>query len=188
MLVRSLATGGAIILALSGLGVGTAAADSIPSDGPSLTLEERQGLVEKSKTNNREAVSQSGEVAPMSANGCTAAPGPTGAGTHNCVVVNGSGHHIDSAYSQYYYTQPVGPAVCDRHHQFMFTDIWGNVVIRDVNPGGCINSGAMVVTGDSVSLPDAPFYVQGHTGFCTRVLNNRTGGSWSPWACVDILP
>jgi hypothetical protein len=38
MLVRSLATGGAIILALSGLGVGTAAADSIPSDGPSVAF------------------------------------------------------------------------------------------------------------------------------------------------------
>lgn len=187
MIVRSLATGGALILALSGVGVGTAAAAPEPDNGPTLTLEERETLAEKSQSDQREVVPQS-EVAPMSANGCTTAPGPTGAGTHNCVIVNGSGNHIDSAYSQYYYTQPVGPAVCDRHHQFMFTDIWGNVVIRDVNPGGCINSGAMVVTGDSVSLPDAPFYVQGNTGFCTRVLNNQTGGLWSPWSCVDILP
>lgn len=137
-------------------------------------------------TSNDQVPEQNGEVAPMSADGCTTAPGPAGSGSHNCVVVNGNGTRIDSAYSQYYYAQPVGPAVCDRHHQFLYTAANGEEITRQVDPPGCINSLAMVATGDSVSLPEAPLDAQAGTGFCTRAMNNQTGGLWTPWACIDI--
>lgn len=123
----------------------------------------------------------------MTADRCTTAPGASGTGSHNCVVVHGDGNRIDSAYSEYYYAQPVGPSVCDRHHQFQYTDGWGTVITREVDPGGCINSGAMVATGDYVSLPEAPTYAMSGTSFCTRVMNDQTGGMWSPYSCIGIV-
>lgn len=119
---------------------------------------------------------------PMSANGCTTAPGPLGA--HNCVVVNGSGTRVESAYSQYYYTQPIGSNVCDRKHQFSYTGANGTVYQPIYTAGGCVNPAAMIVTGDYVKI--GPLNLKANTGFCTRVNNTGTDHRWSSWACITI--
>ena len=124
-------------------------------------------------------------VALRTAYGCTTAPGPTGAGAHNCINVQGNGTRVDAAYSQYYYSTPIGTPVCERKHQFLYTKSDGTVVNTEVGAGDCINSVAMVATGDYLSLPAAPLYAKSGTSFCTRANNSATGGAWTPYACIN---
>lgn len=121
---------------------------------------------------------------PAGGNGCTTAPGP--AASHNCIILKGDGEMVESANSNYLYYNAAGPNVCDRHHQFMYTTLTGRVVTESVSPPGCINSVAMVVTGDYVTLPGPRRLVKPGTKFCTRVKNSATAQKWSEWACMDI--
>lgn len=131
-----------------------------------------------------------GDVTPMSANGCTQAPGPAGA--HNCVVVGGDHTTVTSAASNYYYLTPIGPNICNRKHQFRYTLPNGNVIQPEYTASGCITPPVAVVTGDYVMLPgvssSSPLHLKANTQFCTRANNTATGGVWTSWACVSILP
>ncbi len=121
------------------------------------------------------------------ANGCTTADGP--AGSHICVTVHGSGVHADSIFSAYFYA-PNGAAsgsnVCDRHHEASYYLPTGRV-IREIDPPGCVNSGAVAATGDYASFlvnrDLAP-----NTPVCTRAKNSATNQQWTPYACEKIIP
>ncbi len=131
-----------------------------------------------------------GDVTPMSANGCTQAPGPAGA--HNCVVVGGDHTTVTSAASNYYYLTPIGSNICNRTHQFKYTLANGTVVQPVYTASGCITPPVAVVTGDYVMLPgvssSSPLYLKANTQFCARANNTATGGVWTSWACISILP
>lgn len=131
-----------------------------------------------------------GDVTPMSANGCTQAPGPAGA--HNCVIVGGDHTKVTSAVSNYYYLTPIGPNICNRTHQFKYTLANGTVLQPVFMASGCITPPVAVVTGDYVALPgvssSSPLYLKANTQFCTRANNSATGGVWTSWACISILP
>lgn len=125
--------------------------------------------------------------ADASADGCTSAPGP--AATQHCIVVHGSGLHVDNIVSNYYYFPQAGVSgdnVCDRHHEVRYYLTTG-LVVRDIDPPGCLYSAAAASSGDYVSFP-VNKDLAANTQVCTRAKNSATDQEWTPYACKTIIP
>src|SRR4051794_25658084 len=81
--------------------------------------------------------------------------------------VNGSGVHVDSVASNYYYfTQAAvtGEQVCDRHHEVVYY-AGGARLSREIDPPGCLYPAVVASSGDyfsstSISTRTSP-YVRG---------------------------
>lgn len=125
--------------------------------------------------------------ASASADGCTSAPGP--AATQECIVVHGSGAHVSSVVSNYYYFPQAGVSgdnVCARHHEVKYALSTG-VVVRDIDPPGCIYSAAAASSGDYVTF-NIDKDLAANTQVCTRAKNSATDQEWTPYACKKIIP
>jgi len=115
------------------------------------------------------------------ANGCTSAPGYTGA--LNCVGILGSGLQVDSAQSRY---QPgVSPwpqQLCNRVHLFQFRRYgYATSDTKKLVANGCIFG----------LLPDYldwanPGRMSDGSSFCARSSNSQTGYTLTPYACKTI--
>lgn len=110
---------------------------------------------------------------PRSANGTTWAPGATGATTR--LHVSGNGTYVNGASVNYLVGVPPSNACVDTFEIAYFKN--GTRKLETAS-GGC----TPIVRDHSFTLNQ---HVDAHSKFCGRV---KVSGTWSNYACVNIIP
>ena len=119
------------------------------------------------------------------ATGCTWAPG--GIGAEQCIWVYGTGLYVPQVSNMYYAspTSGYGANVCNRRHNYKFTEMDNTIRTADINPSSCILGMTAVIQGDMVRWYPRRNFHDGR-GMCARSNNSDTGGTWTPFACETI--
>jgi hypothetical protein len=120
-----------------------------------------------------------------SASGCTLAPG--GPGAQQCIAVYGSSLYVDQVTNNYFASlvSGTGANVCNRKHQYKFTNPDNTIGWWNINPTSCILGIAAASTGDYVDWYPRRNFHDGR-GMCAHSNNSDTGGTWTPYACETI--
>lgn len=141
-------------------------------------------VVETTLAPGEEQFSEGGGISARSANGCTAAPGNTGA--MNCVYVNGSGTWVN--YMRATMETGVSPwpqNLCDRGYEFQYyRKGYSTPVTKVFNQPGCTAISTVVTYSHTLQINAD---LEPGSTACTRTRNNHGFGAWSPYACVYIL-
>lgn len=133
------------------------------------------------------SVSVSSEAGSASANGCTWAPGQSGA--LNCIHVRGSSWNVDSAASAYdpgFHPWPSN--YCNRTHQIRFK----RAINSYYETSKQTKTTCIFGLAESTAWWNKSWYskfkgnMANGSSFCGRSKNEKTNFSWSNYACITI--
>lgn len=123
-----------------------------------------------------------GQITPMSASGCTLAPGNFAA--MNCIYVNGESDWVNYIRATYDTGgSPYPDNLCNRAYEFQYYRAgYVNPVTIVNNQPGC-GPGGFVTYSNTLQVNAR---LQDGSTVCTRTKNSATDNEWAPYACIYI--